>query len=475
MRQPRHYSVLEVLNFCDLGFIFEFYSTKESNFIVSDLSRLIGKNVILTNETTFRPTYENAILLKEYDAKRSRYRFHLAPQNYHSVIPIIDEVTKWISESCETTYDTQLKVSLSFNHSHLETLSSVSMMNPTRLVLKFDENFVYQRFPEQKGSPYALSIKSFAPISNYINESEIERNINYILTTPHAEFYGIDFTNYTQGILECNYIGGKNYATKSIEIKEILEYFIIKAYQSLNEKDLNAFEQYEIKRITENFDKIQMAFYDPEVFLNEFQNLKVYVDLKTSKQILKTYWNILRGPLFEMIINGGLKEGAFNYDTQIARFQLRKGRVGGTTVHDMDLVKCDLTGVFENCAFVGCNISKARLYNSKIISSNKISESFLGGASVNKENELSDCYVINNEEIVNCNVTRSVIKFATPGKDLEVDESSTIIVTEMSLPKISNAVQVDEIRDYSYIKSMRTSDNDNLSFQNKYDRKTYLK
>jgi hypothetical protein len=473
MKQPKHYSVLEVLNFSDVSLIFEFYTTKANEFITSDLSRLTGKNIVLTNETFYQPTYTDAILLKEYEAARSRYQLHIASQNYHSILPLIDEVTRWISENCECTYDTQLKVSLSFNHAHLDTLSRVSMMNPTRLVLKFDENFVYERFPEQKGSPYALSIKSLAPITNYINESEIERNINYILTTPYAKFYGIDFTNYTQGILECNYIGGKDYASKTKEIKDVLEYFIVKAYQSINEEDLNEFEKYEIKRITEGFDKIQMAFYDPEIFLKEFQNLKLYVDLKTSTQTLKTYWNILRTPIFEMIINGGLKEGRFNYDAQIGRFQLRNAKVGGTTVKDMDLVKCDLTGVFENCAFVGCNISKARLYNAKVILNNKISESYLGGVSINKENEISNCYVVNNEEIVNCDIIKSVIKFATPGKDINVDESSTIIVKEMPLPKKSDAVEIDEIRDYSWIKSMNK--NEDKGYQNQYDRHKYLK
>lgn len=471
--KPHNYSVLEVLNFSDIGLVFEFYSTKQSDFITSDLSRIMGKNIVLTNESQYQPTFSDAILLKEYNAKRARYQLRLASQNYHSVLPLIDEVTKWISERCETTYDTQLKVSLSFNHKHLETLSSLSTMNPIRLVLKFDESYVYQRFPEQKGSPYALSIKLLSPIKNYINESELERNINYILTTPYAEFYGINFKNYTTGILECNYIGGKDYASKPKEIKDVLEYFIIKSYQSINESDMNAFEQDEIKRITEGFDQIQMAFYDPDIFLKEFQNLKVYVDLTTSRQLLKTYWNNVRGPLFEMIINGGLREGKFNYDTQVGRFQLKKGKLGGTTVRNMDLVDCELHGVFEGCQFVGCNISKSRLYNSKVISSNKINESYIGGASINKGNELTKCYVVNNEEIVNCKVNESIIKFATVGKKLEADEKSTIIIREEALPKKSENVQIDEIRDYSWIKNMRKSED--KGFENLYNKTKYLK
>lgn len=476
MRKPKHYSVLEVLNFSDVGLIFEFYSTKESNFIVDDLTRLTSKNIVLTNETKYNASYSNAILEKEYEATRARYKLNIAPQNYHSVLPIIDSVTKWISESCETTLDTQLKVSLSFNHRHLDTLTSISQMDPTRLILKFDENEVYKRFPEQKGSPYALSIKNIAPITNYINESDIATNIKYILTTPYAEFYGINFKEYTRGILECNYIGGKDYANKPEEIKNVLEYFIIKTYQSINEEEYNAAEEFEMKRITEGFEKMQMAFYDPEVFINEFQKLRVYVDLQTSLQTIKTFWTNIRKPIFEMIINGGLREGQFNLDTQIGKMQLRKGKLTNSlnSIRDMDLVHCELSGIMENCSFVSCDIGKARVYNSKFISNNKIQDSYMEGVSVNKSNEIIKCYVVNNEEIINCSVTESVIKFASPGKGMEADDKSTIIVKQQSLPQLTDAVKIEGIRDYSWIKSMNKK-SDDVGYGNAYDKKKYPK
>ena len=473
MRNAKHYSVLEVLNFSQVGLLFEFYTTKETKFVIDALGKKTGKNIVLTNEKSYIPSYANALLIKEYDAARSRYKFHLAPQDYHSILPILDEVTGWISENCETTYDTQLKISLSFNHRHLDTLESVSQMNPTRLFLKFDEGFVYKRFPEQKGSPYALSIKNLAPIVTYINEAEIDQNIKYILTTPHAEFYGIDFTNYTTGVLECNYIGGKDYASKPKEIKDILEYFIIKAYQSINEEEYTDFENFEMKRLTEGFDKMQMAYYDPDVFLKEFANLKIYVDLKTSVQTVKTYWNIIRKPLFEMIVNGGLREGVFNYDAQLGRFQLKNAKLAGTSTNKMDLVKCQVSGLFENCDFVGCDITKARIVNSKFIRNNKIYDSYLNGASINKGNELHKCVVFNNEEMVNCDVFESLIMYASPGKGLVPDAKSTIIITPTPLPQKSGAVQVEEIRDYSWIKAMNKQEDQ--GFRNEYDRKTFLK
>jgi hypothetical protein len=139
----------------------------------------------------------------------------------------------------------------------------------------------------------------------------------------------------------------------------------------------------------------------------------------------------------------------------------------------MDLVSCDLTGIMENCTFVACNIKNARIYKGKFIRSNKISESYLNGVSLNKSNEINKCYVINNEEIINCEVNESVIKFATPGKNLKIDEKSTLIVKEEKLPGISGAIKIDEIRDYSFIKNMSKTIDD--GFANIYKKEKYVK
>lgn len=465
MRKPKHYSIIEVLNFSEVGLIFEFYSTKETNFIIDNLSKLTSKNVTIT-DTQYDPSYFNAILLKEYDAKRSRYQFHIAPQDYHSILPIIDNVCSWISESCETTNDTLLKMSLSFNHRNLHTLSRISSMKPHRLILKFDENEVYERFPSQKNSPYAFSIKTLIPLNTYINEFQIERHINTLIDKSFYECYAINFNHYTNGIIKLNYIGGKDYASKPKEIKDILEYFIIKTYQSINEEELSNFEKFEINRLSEGFDKIQMAFYNPEIFLSEFKKIKVSVDLKNSEQLIKTYWSFIRDPLFEMIIGGKLREGLFNYDTQIGKFQLKNGKLDGVIIKNMDLVACQISGILENCNFVNCSINKARIYNSRLIDKNKINESYLYGASINKNNKITKSIVENNEEIINCHVDESLIKYATPGKDLKIDENSTLVVKQLPLPKKTDAIKIEDIRDYTFIKKMNKSED--KGFQNIY-------
>ena len=139
----------------------------------------------------------------------------------------------------------------------------------------------------------------------------------------------------------------------------------------------------------------------------------------------------------------------------------------------MDFVKCEMRGVMENCNFITCKISKSRIKNSKFISGNEIIGSYLEGASLNQNNDLTKCYVVNNEEIVNCRVNESIIKFAIPGKNMKMDEQSTLVTKQLPLPMKTDAVQIEEIRDYSFIKKMRQSEDQ--GFGNAYNRNSYLK
>jgi hypothetical protein len=337
--KAKSYSVEEVFLNTKLGVIFEFYSSKDTTFIVEDLSRITSKNVIITNDEKHTPSFSYALLVKEYESKKPRYKFMLEKQQYHSMLPIIQEVNKWLKESAETTFDTLMKVQLSFNHHGLETLQTLSGMNPTKLILKFDENYVYERFPEQKNSPYAFSIKQVAPLNQmYINENEITQNINNIVMMPKNSYYGINFTNYTLGTLEFNYIGGKNYPEKQKDINDLLEYFILKTYQSLNEDEYYKFELIEMKNLTKDFHVMQMAYYDPDFFIKEFKDIKVFSDLKTSPQLLKTLWTQIRDPLFEAIIQGHFRKGQYNYDSQIGRFQIKGAELTNTNLKNFDLL-----------------------------------------------------------------------------------------------------------------------------------------
>ena len=98
MRRAKTYSSKEVYDAAMLGFVFEFYCSKESSFIIEDLQKISGKNVVITNEDHIKPTFSTCILLKEYEGKRPRYQFKIGEQKYNEVSTFLNTILFWINE-----------------------------------------------------------------------------------------------------------------------------------------------------------------------------------------------------------------------------------------------------------------------------------------------------------------------------------------------------------------------------------------
>jgi len=466
MNNPKSYSLLEVFNHVNIGFVFEFYSSKGTSFIVKELGNKTIKNIMLTNNIDSVPSFANAVLVKEYEGDKPRYSFKLAQQNFHSATPIVKNVLEWISQTSECTNDTRMKVYLSFDNKHLNTLESISLMDTAKLILKFDESYIYSRFPQQKSSPYSLSIKSLSRINENIYSSSIIKGKNSIIRIPINEYDGINFKDYTTGVLEFNYIGGANYSEKDTEIMEILEFYVIKTFQSLNEQYYTREELTELNDLAEGYIKHQDHFQNIESFTANHPDIKVSVNLNTSEQAIKTFWPTIKKQLFEMVVNNSFSKGEFNYDSDTTKCQIRNAHLNGTSIKNMDLVECTVSGVLENCYLYTCKISNSRIYSSKIIKENSITNSYIKNAVIDSNNLIDQCVVDNLNEMINCVIRKSLIKFAGIGSLAKLDESSTIVELKEYMPSVTNGVEVEEIRDYKWISKMSKSND--IGFQNIY-------
>jgi hypothetical protein len=49
-----------------------------------------------------------------------------------------------------------------------DILQSVSNMDTSKLILKINEDYIYEKFPKQKSSPYSISVKKLLPLTENI-------------------------------------------------------------------------------------------------------------------------------------------------------------------------------------------------------------------------------------------------------------------------------------------------------------------
>ena len=258
------------------------------------------------------------------------------------------------------------------------------------------------------------------------------------------------------------------------EILEVLQYYVIKTYQSLNENEYTKEEERELKYLTDEFYKIQEAYYEPEKFVKLFPEIKVAVDVRRDTQLIKSFWPKIRNTLFETVINNNFREGEFNYDTEYGVYQLRRADINCTKLSGFDLVRCNAQGVMENCNYISCTIDNARIYNSKVVKGTEISDSYLQEVSVEIGNTLEHCFVENDRELLNCDIKLSIIKFAGLGNSARLDESTVFIDREYKAPTPAVGVEVEEIRDYKWIKDLTGKKSDEHVFGNEYVKKRYI-
>lgn len=465
--RPKEYSVDEVFNNTQIGLVFEFYSSKNTKFISEDLSKPLAKAVVVTGDEKIAPTWSTAILLKEYNGKKPRYQLKVAQQDYKSLGPGMMGVLEWVKKNASLDYSTKLSVDLSFKNRYLQTLTSIGDMNIGKMILKIDENFIYNKFPTMEESPFSMSVKKIVPYDRFINISNPLTALNNGFQLPIAEYYGIDFTEQPMGKLRFNYIGGPQYAAKPHEVNETIKYYILSTYQVLNTDGYTVDMKHELDKLTEAYSNIRRAYFEPEFFLSEYSGIKLSVDLRNEVQIIKSYWDKIREPLLKLVLESDILNAYFNLDTETGKFEIKDSDFSGVKIKDMNLINCTVNGLVENCSMWRTRLENSRVYNSVLVSGCNVKTSLLEEVRADRSNTIEKSYIINKGEIINCEVNESIIKNAGIGSQAKLDEECTIVEDRVKeTPAPAEGVKVEEIRDYKWLKDMRQGED--KGFANEY-------
>lgn len=469
MIRPKTYTIKEVLDNTYIGFIFEFYCSKETSFIIEDFKKILTKNIILTNKDELIPSYTTSILLKEYEGSRPRYQFKVDYQNYNEIPTFLNTMLFWINENASLNNSTNLKINLSYNFNYLKTINCISNMDVCKLLLKLNENFIYERFKEMKDNPFVLSIKKLVPYNMNINVSNIV-NVRNQFKFPIGDYYGIDLSEQTKGELKFNYIGGPKYSEKVKEIYELLEYFIITTYQCLNENEYSNNEIDELNKLTEEYRIFRKCYFNINKFFESYKDFKILIDLKDNEKLIETQWFQIRDVILNLILENNVKKCLFNWNTDEGLFELKNADIKNGVIKDLYIVDSKLSGIIENCRLWSSKVENSRIKNTILVGGNKINNSILEKTRADRENKINESYIINSGEIINCEVNNSVIKNAGIGNLAKLDEDCLVINFKEKQTPIENiGINIKEPRDYKWIKSLRDQNYKDSGFANEYN------
>ena len=433
----------EILNSALIGFEFEFFSNKKFPTVAAEMSSLLGKRVVPAYKmnskgekipgahTDVNVDYNNYKLEHDFSGGIAMMELVTGPTPFFEAKIILAKVLNWIKQNGKTTDRTGIHINISFNRFTTPNNNvDISALDVLKLVLTFDEDYIYERFPERRNNVFARSIDYVIPNNIFSFDYNIKTINRSSFSVPSEKYFGFNFSKLANGYLEMRYLGGKNYEDKIVEILECMDYSALTIYDCLVNGTYTE----------ENLSKLRSRLADHKKFINSIVNHKVfsifykdidvYVDLKNTDQLLSTYWNEYRNVLFDLIYRNGLKSGHINLDIDLHRYQVKDGvfkKPWGLTSYD--LVDCKLkNSILDQCVLMGCKISYSRLYFCEIVLDNTIDDSKVKSSYIKTlDNRFSNCYIDNQPHNVKGDIVNCIIRSGGISDLTAIDDKTTVV------------------------------------------------
>jgi hypothetical protein len=315
----------------------------------------------------FTPDEKNFKIEPDLSGGSNMVELVTGPLSYYDAKYYLIKIVKFI----QTYGYTNEKSSIHFNLSFNDNEKNLNDLNILKLILTTDEDEIYRIFPSRKDNVYAKSVKKMIPYKEYdffnIPISVVKNN----LRTPNDKYYGINFLNINNDKdtqrLELRYIGGKDYEKNIGNLIYFMDRFIINVYDSIDtdftSEDVNKLEEYLEEHISlfKNFSK-----YDN--FIVDFPTIQLQIDQVGSYDLISAYYPNIYTKLYNVIdATDGLKECIINYVTLTQTVEVVDARIKTTsTLRGYDLINCETEGIFEDCFFIGSEITNSQMSKCKL-------------------------------------------------------------------------------------------------------------
>jgi hypothetical protein len=315
----------------------------------------------------FTPDENNFKIEPDLSGGSNMVELVTGPLSYYDAKYYLIKIVKFI----QTYGYTNEKSSIHFNLSFNDNEKNLNDLNILKLILTTDEDEIYRIFPSRKDNVYAKSVKKMIPYKEYdffnIPISVVKNN----LRTPNDKYYGINFLNINNDKdtqrLELRYIGGKDYEKNIGNLIYFMDRFIINVYDSIDtdftSEDVNKLEEYLEEHISlfKNFSK-----YDN--FIVDFPTIQLQIDQVGSYDLISAYYPNIYTKLYNVIdATDGLKECIINYVTLTQTVEVVDARIKTTsTLRGYDLINCETEGIFEDCFFIGSEITNSQMSKCKL-------------------------------------------------------------------------------------------------------------
>jgi len=330
---------------------------------------------------------------------------------------ILIKALNFIKKYGYTTDYCSIHINISF------TDVSVNNLNPIKLILNFNEDFVYDKFPARRNNIYARSIKWIVPFEDW-EDSEIALNsiVQCVQIPDDTKYYGINIQKKWMGYLEYRYIGGADYENKIDEILSLMDYFVIQTKKAITDELV---PEDNIKLLSYLEDNInwfkQYKTYND--FLANIDGIKIEIDQNPDYQTICSSWDKFKKKLFDIIKScDTIKNAVINYNSTTNRLEIVDAVIGNIHyLKGVDFVNCQIKDcTLYYCDIIDSTINAGHIYNSKIFES-KLNGCKLSNCDATEWSELIKCMF--DGGLIDCIMKDGVFRSGEIGPDAQIDST----------------------------------------------------
>lgn len=386
-----------------LGFEFEFYTNKSYYKLLELLNR-----ELFPIKVWGKRKYHSDLEVDEYNFKiepdlsggPNMVELITGPMPYNNAKLILLKILSILQTYAKTDDKTSIHINISFDKDLSD--KTLDHLNKLKLILNVDEELIFKFFPTRKDNFYSKSVKRLIPFKgyNYVNDA-INILVNNI-QLPDTKYYGINIKEVYSGRLEFRYIGDKDYQFKTREIMELMDYFIVLTWNSIDEElDDNDIKKLR-KFLEENINSFK-NFTKLENFISEFPTIQLEVNKDESFVIVKSYYSNIYTKIYDLVKNiYNLNNCLINWDTDSKMLELVDAdfqtifnlnniniidsNAGGGTYNDCTFINCDVKNAhLHNCTLLNCDIYNCKMENTNVDQSSMLKNCYFYGGKLDGE------------------------------------------------------------------------------------------
>jgi hypothetical protein len=425
---------LNAIHSSKIGFGFEFIAKDSIDLVKENLSTALNKRIRIDESvhSDFLPTVDTFKLIPNFSGIKGMTSLSTGLLPFVEAKLILSKTLKWIRENASTTDRCSIHIQIAFDSEKLGPSVNISRLDVGKFVLNFDEDKVYDAFPERKDTVYAKSIKFIMPFSG-MTQSSPGKNMwkNYMFI--NDKYYGVDFTGIGKGHIDFKYLGGTDYEKKYTTILSMIEHFIVSLYGVLSNPIYTKDDLKKLDDVLAKHKDVVQAYKNFDTFKKMFPNISIMVDLKTPNQIVSMYYPKIREKVFDLLTKCGMDAGLINYDSDSGRIQIKDATLTQCfEISGVDIFQCKVKGNIKQCDIFHSEIVDSTIFESNVFGMSECKDSKIEDSYISRNVEVNNCYVFGPKGVFSGDMKGGIFrqgrstKFATFSDDTEIVEIEKI-------------------------------------------------